>query len=104
MKIALYCFISLIIGYFLGNIIPYVGPCELSDIPISKGDYYGNLINGFVAFGTCSAVVVALFIDEIRSLFKKVTFNICLGSNEVIEDVENIKGRNFCSFSRSGIL
>lgn len=93
-KITLFlCLISLILGYILGVFIPWgLGPCELSDTPISKGDYYGNIINGFVAFGTCTAVIVALFIDEIRSLFKKVDFDICLDSNEIIEDVENIKG------------
>lgn len=64
----------------------------MTNTPISKGDYYGNVINGFVAFGTCSAVIVALFLDEIRSLFKKVTFVIQLNSDEAIEEVENIKG------------
>ena len=39
-----------------------------------------------------SAVIVALFLDEIRSLFKKVTFVIQLNSDEAIEEVENIKG------------
>lgn len=91
--VLLFCVISLIIGYFLGVFIPFgLGPCEISNTPISKGDYYGNVINGFVALGTCTAVIVALFLDEIRSLFKKVTFDIKLDSAEAIEDVENIKG------------
>ena len=64
--ILLLCGISLIIGYFLGVFLPLgLGPCEMTNTPISKGDYYGNVINGFVAFGTCSAVIVALFLDEI---------------------------------------
>ena len=91
--VLLLCGISLIIGYFLGVFLPLgLGPCEMTNTPISKGDYYGNVINGFVAFGTCSAVIVALFLDEIRSLFKKVTFVIQLNSDEAIEEVENIKG------------
>lgn len=91
--VLLLCGISLIIGYFLGVFLPLgLGPCEMTNTPISKGDYYGNVINGFVAFGTCSAVIVALFLDEIRSLFKKVTFGIQLNSDEAIEEVENIKG------------
>lgn len=91
--VLLLCGISLIIGYFLGVFLPLgLGPCEMTNTPISKGDYYGNVINGFVAFGTCSAVIVALFLDEIRSLFKKVAFVIQLNSDEAIEEVENIKG------------
>lgn len=91
--VLLLCGISLIIGYFLGVFLPLgLGPCEMINTPISKGDYYGNVINGFVAFGTCSAVIVALFLDEIRSLFKKVAFVIQLNSDEAIEEVENIKG------------
>lgn len=91
--VLLLCEISLIIGYFLGVFLPLgLGPCEMTNTPISKGDYYGNVINGFVAFGTCSAVIVALFLDEIRSLFKKVAFVIQLNSDEAIEEVENIKG------------
>ena len=89
--VLLLCGISLIIGYFLGVFLPLgLGPCEMTNTPISKGDYYGNVINGFVAFGTCSAVIVALFLDEIRSLFKKVTFVIQLNSDEAIEEVENL--------------
>lgn len=99
--ILLLCGISLIIGYFLGVFLPLgLGPCEMTNTPISKGDYYGNVINGFVAFGTCSAVIVALFLDEIRSLFKKVTFVIQLNSDEAIEEVENIKGTK----KREGII
>lgn len=91
--VLLLCLIFLILGYFLGVFLPLgLGPCAVSNIPISKGDYYGNVINGFVALGTCSAVIVALFLDEIRSLFKKVTFDIHLENNEVLEEVENIKG------------
>lgn len=99
--VLLLCGISLIIGYFLGVFLPLgLGPCEMTNTPISKGDYYGNVINGFVAFGTCSAVIVALFLDEIRSLFKKVAFVIQLNSDEAIEEVENIKGTK----KREGII
>ena len=92
-KILVFCIIFFIIGYFFGVFLPFnLGVIEISDTPISKGDYYGNIINGFVAIGTCLAVVVALFNNEIRSFFKKVSFNICLDNNEIIEDVEDIKG------------
>lgn len=92
-KILVFCIIFFIIGYFFGVFLPFnLVVIEISDAPISKGDYYGNIINGFVAIGTCLAVVVALFNNEIRSFFKKVSFNICLDNNEIIEDVEDIKG------------
>ncbi len=87
------CFILLIIGYFLGVFFPLVlGSTSFSDEPMTKGEYYGNIINFFVAFGTCSTVIIALFLDEIRSLFKKVTFEIKLYNEDAIEEVEDIKG------------
>ncbi|MDD2495046.1 MAG: hypothetical protein PHE29_07630 [Tissierellia bacterium] len=87
------CLASLVVGYFLGVFLSFrLGPCLLKNEAMSIGDYYGNFINFFVALGTCSTVIVALFLDEIRSLFKKVTFDIKLDNSEPIEEVENIKG------------
>lgn len=87
------CSIFLIIGYFLGVYLPLgLGPCEIKNEPITKGDYYGNIINGFGSFSTFAAVICALFLNEIRSLFKKVDFVIQLENNEAIEDTEDIKG------------
>lgn len=44
------------------------------------------------AFGTCCAVIVALFLNEIRAWFKKVTFDIKLSSEDAVEEVTDIKG------------
>lgn len=93
LKILLFgCLVILVIGYLLGMYIPYIGPYEFSNRPISKGEYYGNIINIFAALGTCLAVIVALFMNEIRSLFKRVIYSITLDSPEAIEEVEDVKG------------
>lgn len=87
------CLVCLIIGYFVGVYLPYtLGLPHINNEPISKGDYYGNAISIFEAIGTCLAVIVALFLNEIRAWFKKVTFDIQLSNNEPIEEVQDIKG------------
>lgn len=82
--------ICLIFGYLMGNFLPFNNMLKLHNI--SKLDLCNIIINFFVALGTCLAVFVALFSDEIRSMFKKVNFNIYLENDEAIEDVEDIKG------------
>lgn len=85
------CAIFLLIGYFGGRYLA-IGPCMVSNEPITIGDLYSNWINAFSALGTILAVVVALFLEEIRGLFKKVDFQISLESSEALEDVEDFQG------------
>lgn len=93
LQILLPIIIFFIVGYLLGVYCPLdFFSCNISNEPITKGDYYGNIINFFGAFGTCLAVVVALFLDEIRSIFKKVDFTINLFDKEISEELEDIKG------------
>lgn len=88
----LFTLIILIAGYILGVFLPFnLGPCEIIDTPITKGDYYGNWINGFVAFGTIAAVILSLFLDDIKTLFKKVSFKINLDSEDALEDLYDTK-------------
>ena len=88
----LFGLILLIAGYLLGVFLPFnLGPCEIIDTPITKGDYYGNWINSFVAFGTCSAVIISLFLEEIKGTFKKVSFGISLNNKEALEHLINVK-------------
>ena len=91
--VVLLCLGFLIVGYFLGVYVPFgLGPSNFNGASVSKGEYYGNIINVFVALGTCSAVIVALFSDEIRGCFKRVSFDIKLENSDVIEEVESVKG------------
>lgn len=92
MKKLLLVLLFLIIGYIIGSYIPLNGPIIISDAEISKSEYYSNIINSFVTFGTCAAVIVALFLTEIRSWFKKVNFNIQLHNADIIEDLIDNKG------------
>lgn len=85
------CIVCFSLGYVSGNSF-VIGPCEVLNTPITKGDFYANWINASSAVGTILAVVVALFLEEIRGLFKKVKFQISLKSEEALEDVADFQG------------
>lgn len=89
--ILLLCIVCLILGHISGRFF-VIGSCQVLNQPITKGDYYANWINAFSACGTILAVVVALFLEEIRGLFKKVKFHISLESKEALEDVADFQG------------
>lgn len=92
-KIVATAIVCLIIGYFIGVHLPYNwGAIMISDTPISKAEYYQLVTSIFEAIGTCAAVIVALFLNEIRACFKKVSFDIALSSEDALEEVEDIKG------------
>ena len=85
--------VCLVIGYLIGVHLPYNwNPIVVSDAPISKTDYYQLITSIFEAIGTCAAVIVALFLNEIRAWFKKVTFEIKLGNDDAVEEIVDIKG------------
>lgn len=94
MKIRVRFFILIIllflfVGYFVGCLWPIsVLHVELSPSPISKGDHWRNLINLIAAFGSVSAVVVALFKEEIQGCFKSVKLDFHLGDKKAIEDID----------------
>lgn len=84
----------LFVGYSLGVLLPpwFLNLTRIANGPINRGDYLLIVVGAFTALGTFSAAVVALFMNEIRGLFKKVSYNIRLDSPEAIEDVVDIKG------------
>ena len=87
------CILFLVIGYFVGVFLPYKDmSCVVSDTPIPRGEYYNIFINLAVAIGTLLAVLVALFSNEIRSWFKKVSYVIQLNNDNIVEEIEDIKG------------
>lgn len=102
--------VCLVIGYLIGVHLPYNwNPIVVSDAPISKTDYYQLITSIFEAIGTCAAVIVALFLNEIRVWFKKVTFEIKLGNDDAVEEIVNIKGvkkaikyHNYIQFFNTG--
>lgn len=92
-KIVATAIVCLVIGYLIGVHLPYNwNPIVVSDAPMSKTDYYQLITSIFEAIGTCAAVIVALFLNEIRAWFKKVTFEIKLGNDDAVEEIVDIKG------------
>lgn len=100
-----------IAGYVFGALLPpwFVHLSSVSSEPISRGDYFLIFVGALSAIGTLSAAIVALFKEEIRSWFKKVSYNIALDSLEILEEITEIKGNkkakryfNSCVFSNTG--
>lgn len=82
-----------LIGYFFkAHFLCHWNTITLIDEPIPKIEYYQFLVNIFETIGTCATVIVALFLNEIRSCFKKVSFDITLSSEDAIEELEDIRG------------
>ena len=73
MKKYFFFFISLIIAYILGNIIPWKVFVPNIDWTkkISSGEYFYYSITVIQAIGTIGAVLVALFSDAIKSYLRK---------------------------------
>ncbi len=76
--------LGLALGYY---VVPIISPGILLEEPLTRAEHYATIINIVVAIGTIAAVVVALFQNEIRSWFKKVTFKTSLISEDIIEDL-----------------
>lgn len=90
----LYSAFLLLIGYIIGASLPpwFINLTNVDDAPMSSGDYYLIVVGAFTALGTMSAALVALFLSEIRSWFKKVSYNIRLDKETVNEDLIDVKG------------
>ncbi|WP_165042610.1 hypothetical protein [Dysgonomonas sp. ZJ709] len=81
------------VGYIIAAFIPidFFKP-QFEPDTISKGQYYGNLVELLGATGTITAVIVALFLDDIKSLFKKVKFQVQLINEEISEEIGKGQG------------
>jgi hypothetical protein len=83
----------LVIGGLLGlSFLFKWGFKVLVDESVSKMEYYQFVTNIFEAIGTCAAVIVALFLNEIRACFRKVSFDIALGCEDLFEELEDTGG------------
>ncbi len=81
--------VALVGGYILAMFAPFdFWRLTIKDEPISKGEHYSNIISAIGALGTVFAVIVALFLEDIKSFFKKVHFDIQFKSHEILEELE----------------
>ena len=112
-----YPYIIAFLVFILGIVIYYfIYPLplwkkELVSNLITKADFWSNQIGFLQAVGTLSAVVVALFLEELRSLFKKVIFTIDYEKAVLQEETESKEGRviakcyySILKFTNSGNL
>lgn len=79
--------LTFFLGLYLGSEYSILNKSE----PLHKNDYYNLFINSFIALGTCSTVIVALFMEEIRSIFKYVKFEIDLKNSTIRENLNEEK-------------
>ena len=85
----LFLAVTLGIGYLFGSVWPlYTLQFDIDPKPISTGDHWRNLINLIAAIGSVSAVIVALFKEEIQGCFKSVKLDFELGDSKAIEEID----------------
>ncbi|MEZ4809616.1 MAG: hypothetical protein R2819_04590 [Allomuricauda sp.] len=88
-KIGLLLFISLCIGYFLGNYIPIeILKPNFTDNSLSKGEYYRLAVSVLSASITFLALFIALFKDDIREQWKRPRINFVLPDKHTVEDTD----------------
>ena len=88
-KISLLIIIGMI-GYSLGNFIPMeIFNPNFTDENLTKSDYYRLLIAIISAIITFFAVLVALFKDDLRELWKRPIIQFCTPDEMTIEDLNS---------------
>ncbi|MBO5971592.1 MAG: hypothetical protein J6Q07_01100 [Alistipes sp.] len=85
--------VFLFIGYILGVRYPLFWSAVSinTSTELTLSEYYGLIVNIFIAAGTILAVIVALFIDEIKTLYRKVDIVFELDKNHITEETTTIK-------------
>lgn len=79
-----------IIGYVVGNFIPTeLFKPSFSDETLNKGEYYRLLISIISAIITFCAVLVALFKDDLRELWKRPIIQFSTPDEMTIEDLNS---------------
>jgi hypothetical protein len=83
-------FIAGIVGYSIGNYIPVelLKP-NFTDENLNKGEYYRLLISIISALITFMAVLVALFKDDLREIWKRPIINFATPDEITIEDLSS---------------
>lgn len=79
-----------IIGYFVGNYLPirFLTP-SFTDETLTKGEYYRLMISIISAVITFSAVLVALFKDDLREIWKRPIIQFAMPSEVTVEDLNS---------------
>ena len=87
--------VFLFIGYILGVRYPLFWSAVSinTSTELTLSEYYGLIVNIFIAAGTILAVIVALFIDEIKTLYRKVDIVFELDKNHITEETITIKNQ-----------
>ena len=82
--------VAIFFGYVLGNNLPidFLKP-NLTDDNVTKSDYYKLIISLISAFITFCAVIVALFKDDFRELWKHPKIEFQVPVNITIEDIDS---------------
>lgn len=79
-----------IIGYSLGNFIPNeLFIPKFTDETLNKSEYYRLLFSIFSAIITFFAVLVALFKEDLRELWKRPVIQFCTPDEITIEDLNS---------------
>lgn len=95
MKKLLFIFSGLFLvwlGYFIGNILPldYLRPKILVK-EISLNDLYTRVITTIGTIGTFSAIIVALFKEDIRRIFEKAVIKINFFDADKISEITELE-------------
>lgn len=79
-----------VLGYILGNYLPIkmLNP-TLTSINFTLGEYYRLVVAIVSAFMTLLAVIVALFKDDFRELWKRPKIEFCEPTQMTIEDTSS---------------
>ena len=89
----LFLIASIVLGYLFGCFWPFMSIYyTLSENPVDKGQNLGNFISVFGVLFTLSAVIVALFKDEIVGNFKKVDVTADVLCDTVEEFYNEVQG------------
>jgi len=82
--------LAIIIGYIIGNYIPInILKPNITEGEIDKGEYYRLLVSIISAIITFCAVLVALFKDDLRELWKRPIVQFNVPEQITIEDLNS---------------
>lgn len=92
-KFVLFLFtIALTLAYFAGVYFPFISIPEIEEGKINQIEFNTMLLRGLASLATFAAVFVALFKEEIRSIWKNVKLSVMIPVNPIQESLykENV--------------
>lgn len=84
--------IGFVLGYFAGVYFPQISIPEIEERTINQVEFNTMILRGLALLATFLAVIVALFKEEIRSIWKNVKLNVVIPENPIQESLgkENV--------------